>query len=152
YPATLAGLHHMISANTRGLDIEIAGYSDRQRLLRNRVADTIRKGRFSEDRFNELKTDVIRVWRNQNQNLPYHVMMQQIPVLHFEPYWSEHVLSEALAPITFAEFQKFSTNVLRDGHLDALFYGNIYRQEAIRLAVMAEQQLRSEERRVGKER
>lgn len=141
YPATLAGLHHRISANTRGLDIEIAGYSDRQSLLLNRVADTIRKGRFSEDRFNVLKTDVIRAWRNQNQNLPYQVMMQQIPVLHFEPYWSEQVLSEALAPITFAEFQKFSTNVLRDGHLDALFYGNIYRQEAIRLAVMAEHQL-----------
>lgn len=141
YPATLAGLHHGITATARGLDIEIAGYSDRQGLLLNRIADSIRKGRFSEDRFNVLKADLMRAWRNQNQNLPYQVMMQQIPVLHFEPYWSEQILSESLAPITFSEFQRFSNSVLRDGHLDALFYGNVYRQEALRLVVMAEHQL-----------
>src|SRR5690606_38732079 len=55
YPASVAGLHYSISASARGLDINIAGYSERQGLLLSKIAGSIRKGRFAEDRFNRLK-------------------------------------------------------------------------------------------------
>lgn len=141
YPAKLAGLKYSLNANARGLDLEIAGYSSRQGLLLNNLADAIRRGRFSEERFVLLKAELIRGWRNQNKNSPYQVLLPQIPALHFEPYWSDQVLSAALEEKTYAEFQRFSTRLLLDAQLDALFYGNLFRQEAIKLAALAEHQL-----------
>jgi secreted Zn-dependent insulinase-like peptidase len=141
YPARLAGLQYSLNANARGLDIEIAGYSSRQGLLLNNLADAIRKSRFTEERFTLLKAELIRGWRNQNKNSPYQVLLPQIPALQFEPYWSEQTLGAALEEKTYTEFQRFSARLLHDAQLDALFYGNLFRQEAIKLTALAEHQL-----------
>lgn len=141
YPARLAGLDYSIKANPRGLDIHMAGYSSRQGLLLNKIADSIRKARFTQDRFDRQKAELLRTWRNQYQNSPYQVLLPQIPALQFEPFWNEQALSQALELQTFTTFQKFSVKILQDAKLEALFYGNLYRQEAIKLAALAEHQL-----------
>src|SRR5690606_36284409 len=141
YPASLAGLEYSIKANPRGLDLHVGGYSSRQGLLLNRINDTISKSRFTPERFTLLKAELIRNWRNQHKNSPYQVMLPLIAAIQFNPYWSEQYLADALEAISFVEFQKFAARMLRGGHLDALLYGNLYRQEAIKLAVLAEHQL-----------
>lgn len=141
YPASLAGLDYSINANPRGLDIHIDGYSSRQGLLLNKIAESVRKGKFTEARFNILKAELIRTWRNQQKNSPYQVLLPQIPALQYEPYWNDVALSQALEQQTFAHFQLFAVRLLQDAQLDALFYGNIYRQEAIKLAALSEHRL-----------
>lgn len=141
YPARLGGLEYSIKANPRGLDLHVAGYSSRQGLLLNRISDAISKNRFAPERFTSLKAELIRNWRNQHKNSPYQVMLPQIAALQFDPYWSDQRLADALEAISFVEFQKFAARMLRGGHLDSLLYGNLYRQEAIKLAVLAEHQL-----------
>ncbi len=88
YPAQLAGLDFSLRPNTRGLDIEIFGYSSRQNLLLTRIVEALRKGRFEQDRFDELKRSLERRWRNEVLDTPYGVIARQIPRLHFSPYWS----------------------------------------------------------------
>jgi insulysin len=141
YPASLAGLDYSVRANTRGFDITIAGYSSRQGLLLSKIAKAIRKGRFSQERFNSIKQELIRSWRNDSKNTPYIVLAQQIPVLQYEPYWSSADLIAGLANKNLEEFHQFSTRVLRDGTMEALLYGNLFRQEAIKLAALAEYEL-----------
>lgn len=141
YPASLAGLNYSVRATTRGLDISIDGYSSRQGLLLSKIAKAIRKGRFSQDRFNNIKQELIRSWRNESKNTPYVVLARQIPVLHYEPYWSSEELIDALENKTLDQFHQFSTRLLRDSQMEALLYGNLFRQEAIKLAALAEYEL-----------
>ncbi len=141
YPARLAGLSYDISANPRGLQVHIAGYSSRQGLLLNTLAEHVRRARFTPERFELLKTELMRDWRNNDKNSPYLVLLPQITRLHFDPYWSDRQLADALEARTFADFQQFASRILRDAELEALFYGNLYRQEAIKLASLAEHQL-----------
>lgn len=141
YPASLAGLHYAVRANTRGLDISIDGYSSRQGLLLSKIAKAIRKGRFNQERFTNLKQELIRNWRNEGKNTPYIVLARQIPVLHYEPYWSNEALINGLESKTLEQFHQFSTRLLRDGTMEALLYGNLFRQEAIKLAALAEYEL-----------
>lgn len=141
YPAGLAGLHYSVRATTRGLDISIDGYSSRQGLLLSKIAKAIRKGRFSQERFNNIKQELIRSWRNESKNTPYVVLARQIPVLHYHPYWSNEELIRGLENRTLEQFHQFSTRLLRDSTMEALLYGNLFRQEAIKLAALAEYEL-----------
>ncbi len=141
YPARLAGIELAIEANTRGFDIKIFGYSGRQGLLINKVMEAIRSGRFTQERFALLKENLLRNLRNQNKDLPYQVLAKQIPVLQMTPAWSNAQLITALESITFEQLSQFAGRHLIDARLDAFFYGNYFRAEALKLAVLAEHEL-----------
>lgn len=141
WPARLAGLDYSLVAHARGLDLHIAGYSNRQGLLLNRIADSIRKAQFTPERFAIRKKALLREWKNRAHNAPYQVLLSKIASLQVSPHWSDEALVVALENKTFEEFQQFSQLVLRDASLEALLYGNLFRQEAIKLASLAEHQL-----------
>lgn len=141
YPAHLAGIELMLEANTRGFDIKMFGYSGRQGLLLNRVMETVRTGKFKEERFSLLKENLLRNLRNQDKDLPYQVLARQVSVLQTTPAWSNAQLIAALEPITFETFHQFASRQLIDARIDAFFYGNYFRAEAIKLAVLAEHEL-----------
>lgn len=141
YPARLAGIDLAIEANARGFDVKIFGYSARQGLLVNKVMESIKAGKFSEERYNVLKENLLRNLRNQNKDLPYQVLAKQVPVLQTAPYWSNAQLIAALEPTTFEQFNQFVGRHLIDARLDAFFYGNYFRAEALKLAVLAEHEL-----------
>lgn len=143
YFARLAGLEHSIVANSRGYEISIFGYSSRQGLLMNKVMEAMRTGRFKEERFNLLKENLLRNWRNQNKNLPYQVLARQVSVLQFDPEWSNDQLIGALENKTLEQFNQFVVRQLIDIKIDALFYGNYFRAEALKLAVLVEHELLS---------
>lgn len=141
YPARLAGIELVIEANTSGFDIKVFGYSGRQGLLINKVMETIRAGKFTEERYLLLKENLLRSLRNQNKDLPYQVLAKQIPVLQTVPAWSNTQLIAALEATTFEQFNQFVGRHLLDARLDAFFYGNYFRAEALKLAVLAEHEL-----------
>jgi len=149
YPAKLAGIDYTITANTRGYDISIFGYSSRQGLLMNKIMETVRISKFKEERFSLIKENVLRIWRNQNKNLPYQVLAKQVPVLQSDPYWSNAQLIAALENKTLAQFSQFTNRQLIDAKMDALFYGNYFRAEALKFAVLVEHELLS--RHAGRE-
>lgn len=141
YPARLAGIDHTITANVRGYELSVFGYSSRQGLLMNKVMEVIRTSRFNEERFTLIKEDLLRTWRNQNKDLPYQVIAKQLPVLQSDPYWSNAQLIAALENKTQEQFSQFTSRQLIDAKMDALFYGNYFRAEAIKLAVLVEHEL-----------
>ncbi|MDZ4263653.1 MAG: insulinase family protein, partial [Pseudomonadota bacterium] len=141
YPARLAGIDHTITANVRGYDLSIFGYSSRQGLLMNKVMEVMRTSKFNEERFTLIKEDLLRTWRNQNKDLPYQVLARQLPVLQSDPYWSNAQLIAALENKTLEQFSQFTSRQLIDAKMDALFYGNYFRAEALKLAVLVEHEL-----------
>jgi len=141
YPARLAGIDHTFVANARGYDLSIFGYSSRQGLLMNKIMEVVRASKFSEQRFSVLKEDLLRTLRNQDKGLPYQVLAKQLPVLQTEPYWSNAQLIAALETKTFEQFSQFASRQLIDAKMDALFYGNYFSAEALKLAVLFEHEL-----------
>lgn len=143
YPARLAGIDYATTANARGYDISIFGYSSRQGLLMNKIMEMMRISKFKEERFTLVKENLLRTWRNQNKDLPYQVLAKQIPVLQSDPAWSNEQLIAALENKNLEQFSQFANRQLIDAKMDALFYGNYFRAEALKLSVLVEHELLS---------
>lgn len=141
YPAGLAGLTFKLTANPRGFDVNVAGYTDKQSLLMNKILAAISQADFAEDRFNQLKDDLIREWRNEDKNLPYSVLAKKVARLQYLPYWGVREYIDVLQKTSFEQFKLFSSDILRGAKLEALFYGNLYPQDAIKLSAIIEHQL-----------
>lgn len=141
YPAALAGLDYAISANSRGFDISIGGYNDRQGLLLTRILKELAKPRFEEERFENIKREVIRRWNNAAKRPPYVQLLNELPVTLFAPYWSEKELVAALERQTLAGVQKFASRLLTGVTVDVLIQGNLYPQEGLKLATLLERKL-----------
>lgn len=141
YPAGLAGLTFSVKANSRGLDVNVAGYTDKQSLLMNKILAAIGQASFSQARFDTLKDDLIREWRNEDKNLPYSVLAKKVARLQYLPYWGVKEYIDALQKTSFEQFNQFSAEILRGAKLETLFYGNLYPQDAIKLSALIEHQL-----------
>lgn len=149
YPAKLAGINHVITANARGYDVSIFGYSSRQGLLMNKIVEVMRTGKFKEERFTLIKENLLRSLRNQNNDLSHQVLTKQLSVLQSDPAWSNAELIAALERKTLDQFSQFAGRQLIDAKMDALFYGNYFRAEALKLAVLVEHELLN--RQAGRE-
>lgn len=141
YPASLAGLTFSVKANSRGLEVNVAGYTDKQSLLMNKILAAIGQPVFLQARFDTVKDDLIREWRNEDKNLPYTVLAKKIPRLQYLPYWGVKEYIDALQKTSFEQFNQFSAEILRGAKLETLFYGNLYPQDAIKLSAIIEHQL-----------
>lgn len=141
YPASLAGLSFDLKANARGFDVNLSGYTDKQSLLMNKILLAIAQPEFTEERFNQLKDDLIREWRNEDKNLPYSVLAKKVARLQYLPYWGVKEYIDVLQKTSFEQFKLFSADILRGAKLEALFYGNLYAQDAIKLSALIEHQL-----------
>lgn len=141
YPASLAGLYFSVQANSRGIDVSIDGYNDRQGLLLSRILETMRKARFDEARFESVKVELLRGWDNADKAPPYQQLAREVAVVAFAPLWEQKSLRDALEPISLADFNEFSADLLNNAQAQTLFYGNLYRQEALKLSALIENQL-----------
>jgi insulysin len=141
YPAGLAGLSFDVKANPRGFDVKVAGYTDKQSLLVNKIVLAIAQSEFAEDRFEKLKEDQIREWRNDDKNMPYSVLARKIARLQFLTWWAPREYADALQKTSYAQFKQFTSDMLRGARIDALFYGNLYPQDAIKISALVEHQL-----------
>ncbi len=141
YPASLAGLTFGIKANARGFDVNVSGYTDKQNLLVNKILASIVDADFSQNRFDKLKDDLIREWRNEDKNLPYSVLAKKVTRLQYLPFWGVKEYIDVLQKTSYEQFNQFSSEILRGAKIEALFYGNLYSQDAIKLAAIIEHQL-----------
>jgi len=130
-----------LKANSRGFDINVSGYTDKQSLLMNKILSAIAQPDFSQTRFDQLKDDLVREWRNEDKNLPYSVLAKKVARLQYLPYWGNREYIDVLQKTSFEQFKTFSLDILRGAKLEALFYGNLYPQDAIKLSAVIEHQL-----------
>jgi len=141
YPASLAGLTFSIKANARGFDVRVSGYTDKQNLLINKILAALVQADFSSSRFDKLKDDLIREWRNEDKNIPYSVLAKKVTRLQYLPFWGVKEYIDVLQKTSFDQFDQFSGEILRGAKIEALFYGNLYSQDAIKLSAIIEHQL-----------
>lgn len=143
YFAGLSGLEFELSAHPRGIDISVFGFSNRQSLFLNHVIAALGKPVITENQFKRLKEKLIRRWRNEQKNLPYQVMINQLPSIFINPHWSADEMAQALDSVSHSQFSQFSKQFLWDTQIEGLIYGNYLPQEAIKLSAIIEHGLQA---------
>lgn len=141
YPAALAGLSFGVSANSRGIDLDISGYNDRQGLLLNRMLSTLDRGRFQQERFDAVRKELIRSWRNQVTLTPYEQLFKKLPQVLYAPLWGEQEMAAALEQASLIDLRRFGEQLWNGTRVQALLHGNLYRQEALKLATLINHKL-----------
>lgn len=138
YPASLAGLQFSVLANSRGLDVQIGGYHDRQKVLLDRILKTLIKPDFSASRFENIRQELIRNWKNLHKQSPYQQLLREMPAAVFQPYWDRDILIEELEAVSLKQIRQYAKTLFKDSQADMLIFGNYRERDAVRLAKRAE--------------
>lgn len=131
YPANLAGVNYGVAKRARGFSIRVSGYNDKQAVLLEELLKTFVAADFAEDRFDIIKTEMIRSWENASKQKPYVRAFQQAQALLVNPYWSEQQKIEAVADITLDEVKAFVPGILDNLRIEALYHGNVIEADAL---------------------
>ncbi|WP_049721891.1 insulinase family protein [Gilvimarinus polysaccharolyticus] len=140
YAAHLAGVDFSVTAHPLGLDIYTHGYNSQLGLLLTRIAQTVDELKVTERRFNRAKKIVLDRL-NAPQNTLDSRLSEHLNGLHYRPSWSRSERAKALPSISFGQLREFEHVHYRVSRLSVLLYGNLYRQEAQRLAALTEHYL-----------
>lgn len=130
YPANLAGSFFGLAARSRGFTLTVSGYSDKQELLLEELLNTLTRAEFAQERFDIIRTEMIRSWQNARLQTPYIRLFEEAQSLLMDPAWSEDEKIAAVQDITLQEVQDFIPQVLASLRLDVLYHGNVTEAEA----------------------
>jgi insulysin len=130
YPANLAGSFFGLSARSRGFTLNVSGYSDKQELLLEELLKTLTRADFAQERFEIIRTEMIRSWQNASLQTPYVRLFGETQSLLMDPAWSEDEKIAAVQDITLEEVEAFIPQALASLRLDALYHGNVTEADA----------------------
>lgn len=130
YPANLAGASFGLAHRSRGFALNVSGYQDRQQELLRTLLQTLVDADFSGERFEIIRTEMLRGLSNAELQTPYTRLFQEIQALLVSPYWSEEERSAELGTITLEEVKAFVPQMLGRLRIDALYHGNVTHADA----------------------
>ena len=130
YPANLAGAFFGISRRSRGYTLSVRGYNDKQPQLLEALLEALTDADFAQERFDIIKTEMVRGWQNASLQTPYVRLFQETQALLVNPYWSEEERIAAVQDITLQDVVGFVPVMLENLRLDALYHGNVQPEDA----------------------
>jgi secreted Zn-dependent insulinase-like peptidase len=125
YPALLAGATLSLRANSRGLDVTLTGYHDKLHKLMELFITELDEGIVDSNRFEQLKTDLLRSYRNMDKRTPYHQLYQHVAVNLYDLYWSNSAKRNALEGVFFSDLKRFVSRWRQGARVQGLLYGNL---------------------------
>ena len=124
YPALLAGLDFDVYKHAQGISLRISGYDDKQQRLLDRLLAAIDGASFSEQRFNNIRADMVRSLRNAVAKRPSSQVMDDAreALLHGE--WGEQPLIDALLAMNLSALDTWVQSFWGSATAETLLYGN----------------------------
>lgn len=124
YPALLAGLNFDVYKHAQGISLRVSGYDDKQLLLLDRLLDVIQAASFDEQRFTNIRADMIRSLENSVAKRPSSQVIDDLreALLHGE--WGEQALIAELQGLTLAELQGWVQAFWAGAAAETMLYGN----------------------------
>ena len=133
YPATTVGLVYQAHVQHQGISLHTSGLSNNQLQLLDDLLQQMPGQQFSAERFEELKTQLYRHWRNSSKNKPVARLFSQLSAL-LQPHNPEiDQLADELAQLSFTDFLQFHHQLWQQVHIEALLLGNWPLQQADQL-------------------
>ncbi|NRA81691.1 MAG: insulinase family protein, partial [Pseudoalteromonas sp.] len=132
YPAELAGLSYHLTSHQGGLTLHTAGLSSSQLELVNELLEALFNVEICAKRFAEYKKQLVRHWRNSNQNKPvselFSILGAQVMPWNPEP----NALAQALKDTSFHQFNCFRNEFFKALHVECFLHGNWQRSDALK--------------------
>lgn len=138
YDADLAGLTYQFTAQTLGVSVVLSGYNDKLHVLARDVISRVKDLQIKADRLEVMKDQAKRDYENFYMGQPFRLADYYGRHLLTEKQW---ILAEKLAEvssITAEELEAHVKHVLSKLHIRMLVVGNMFKDDAVRLAEMTE--------------
>ncbi|ODA31656.1 peptidase M16 [Veronia pacifica] len=145
YQAEIAGLSYNLYAHQGGFTLKLSGFNEKQHLLLALILEKFKGRSFKPERFDIIKTQLLRGWRNSAQNKPISQLynaMTGILQPNNPPY---SALIEALESLEVSELPPFIEKVMSELHVEMFVYGNWHRENTLSLAETIKDALRVDE-------
>ncbi|RJX73826.1 insulinase family protein [Vibrio sinensis] len=142
YPAEIAGLGYNMYAHQGGVTLTISGFTQKQPELMRMILERFAKRDFSDKRFDTIKTQLLRNWRNSAQDRPMSQLFNSMTGLlqpNNPPYAT---LVEALESIKVDELPSFVDAILAELHVEMFVYGDWTKSDALTLGTTLKDALR----------
>lgn len=134
YPAEIAGMGYNIYAHQGGITLTISGFSQKQPELLKMILERFAERDFPQQRFDNIKQQMLRNWRNAAQDRPISQLFNAMTGIlqpNNPPYAA---LIEAIETIELDELSSFVDAILAELHVEMFVYGDWQRSQAISLA------------------
>lgn len=130
YPARLAGLGFGFGKRGHGISLSLSGYTDKQSLLLEKLLQDIREPRFSEQRFENIRKDMVRALRNSVAKRPSSQLMDDLREALSHGKFGEEALIAALVDANLSDLDAFIAQFWQGATAQTLIYGN-YDEEIV---------------------
>ncbi|WED20980.1 insulinase family protein [Vibrio sp. JC009] len=134
YPAEIAGMGYNIYAHQGGVTLTISGFSQKQPELLKMILERFAARDFSQERFDYIKQQMLRNWRNAAQDRPISQLFNAMTGIlqpNNPPY---PALIEAIESIEIDELANFVNALLAELHIEMFVYGDWPRKQALAIA------------------
>ena len=138
YDAEISGLEYSLAAFNVGLGVDIGGYNDKMSVLLEKVLVSMRDLEVKQNRFQIVKERLTRAYRNWDFQQPYRQVGDFTGWLNMEKGWIVEQYMAELQSLTAEDISVFYPQLLRQMHVEILCHGNIYKEDALRMADLIE--------------
>ncbi|KAI8989729.1 insulin-degrading enzyme [Trametes punicea] len=143
YDADLAGLSYYFGAHSLGLYVTLNGYNEKLHVLAKHVLERARNLEVRSDRLDVIKDQAKREYENFFLGQPYRLSDYYARYMLAEREWMISELLGEISTVTDEELETHIASVFSRVNMRMLVVGNMYKDEASRLAQMAEDILRT---------
>ncbi|KAJ3510226.1 hypothetical protein NLJ89_g4805 [Agrocybe chaxingu] len=141
YDADLAGLSYNFSPHSTGLYVTMNGYNDKMAVLVSHVLEKVRALAIDPQRLAVVKEQTRREWENFFLGQSYSLSDYYGRYLMSERAWTVDEKLKELPSISAEEVKAHMEQVLSQVNLRILVVGNMFKDEAIKIAELAEEGL-----------
>ncbi len=136
YPADLAGMDFEIYKNSQGIGLRVKGYTDKQALLLQRLLEHLVAPTFSEQRFADVRSDMIRNLQNSVAKRPSSQVVDDLSEALGYGEWGEAALIDALEHTDLPALDAYIQRFWAGATVEAMIYGNYPASEVQALSAL----------------
>lgn len=133
YNAKIADLIYDISQIENGIEISLYGYQDNAETLFDALVEKLKKCQPTKEQFALFKDSLLRQYQNFQEESPLKQSLEVFQQMIYQNYSTHKQKAEALAKISFEQFLDYLKDLFEQTYTKGLIYGNIEREQALRL-------------------
>ncbi len=147
YQAEIAGMAYNMYAHQGGVTLTLSGFSEKQAELMKMILARFAKREFSQERFDSIKTQLLRNWRNSAKDRPMSQLFNAMTGI-LQPNNPPYIeLVNALKQIQVKQLPDFVSKILSQLHVEMFVYGDWTQNDALALGETLKDALRVENQR-----
>ncbi|KAK3147314.1 hypothetical protein QOZ80_3BG0280840 [Eleusine coracana subsp. coracana] len=133
YQAYVAKLETSLSVVGSKLELKLYGYNDKLPILLSNILSASQSFSPKTDRFEVIKEDLERAYKNTNMKPMSHSTYLRLQVLR-EVFWDVEGKLEVLTKLTFSDLVAFVPKLLSQLYIEGLCHGNLSVEEAMNIS------------------